>query len=333
MSPTLLSLVIFGAVTCGLLAGYSLLSGLVSRETLQALRRMRRELRPGAGEPAAPSPLFKNPEQLSLDPEPAPARAAPRSDVLPLVRPRAGLRPRLETLLAQADVPVSLRQLLTFAAGLGLALGVAGTLFRGPLLGAGAAAVGAVAPLLAVHFRRKARREKLLTSLPNAFGLMARVLRADNSVPQALQAVADTVEGPLAAEFARCQKQQSLGIRPEVTFHEMAERTGLLEVRIFVSAMLIQRQAGGNLSEMLERLAALIRDRVRLRKQVRTLTAEGRLQGLTLLLLPFLVFGALMFINRPYAEVLLEHPSLLAATAAVMGVGVVWIRKIVNFDF
>ena len=112
----------------------------------------------------------------------------------------------------------------------------------------------------------------------------------------------------------------------------LARRTGLLEIKIFVLAMLIQQQAGGNLSEMLERLAGLVRDRLRLRRQVRTLTAEGRLQGLTLLVLPVLVFAALLVINRKYAEVLLQHPSLIAATLTAMGVGVLWIRRIVNFD-
>src|SRR5438477_642281 len=79
-------------------------------------------------------------------------------------------------------------------------------------------------------------------------------------------------------------------------------------------------------------VGVLVRDRLRIRKQVRTLTAEGRLQGTTLLVLPFLVFGVLMAINRKYAEVLLDHPSLLLATGAVMVVGVLWIRKIIDFD-
>src|SRR5262249_11008316 len=136
--------------------------------------------------------------------------------------------------------------------------------------------------------RRKARREKILTQLPNTFDLMARVLRSGQSVAQALQAVTDTFDGPLAAEFAACLHQQNLGIRPEGSFHAMARRTGILEVRIFVMALLIQRQTGGNLSEVLERLAGLVRERLRLRGRVRTLTAEGRMQGLTLLVLPFL---------------------------------------------
>jgi tight adherence protein B len=97
-------------------------------------------------------------------------------------------------------------------------------------------------------------------------------------------------------------------------------------------ALLIQRQVGGNLSEVLERLAMLIRSRLRLRNQVRSLTAEGRLQGLTLLVLPFLLFGTMMVVNRTYTQVLFEHVPLLIATGVSMLVGALWIRKIVNFE-
>jgi tight adherence protein B len=234
--------------------------------------------------------------------------------------------------VAQAGLRITAGQLLLITAGLGLALGAAGAWLRGPLTGLLGAAGGAAAPLLAVHARRNARREKFQAQLPNAFDLMARVLRAGQSVPAALQAVADSLSGPVATEFGDCQKRQSLGLRPEVTFQELAERTGILEVRIFVMALLIQRQVGGNLAEVLERLAGLVRERQRLRLRVRSLTAEGRLQGLTLLVLPFVLFGALLFVNRSYAEVLFDHVGLLAATGAWMGVGVLWIRRIVNFE-
>src|SRR5438270_12886169 len=112
----------------------------------------------------------------------------------------------------------------------------------------------------------------------------------------------------------------------------MAERTGILEVRIFVMAMLIHRQDGGNLSEVLERLASLIRTRLRLRKQIRTLTAEGRLQGWTLLVLPFMVFAAMLVLNRDYAMTLPDHTRLLAAMGISMLLGMLWIGKIVNVD-
>jgi tight adherence protein B len=327
---SLLSLVMFAAVTVGLAAGGYALSALL-RDSSRVRQRVDDEFRKGQDESAGRSALFKNLDEFDLDRLAAGARFDP-AEASPAPRAPRGLRGRLGVLLEQADLRMAPDQLLGLTAGLGLALGLLGVLFRGPLLGVPLAAGGAASPLLWVHLKRKARRERLLAQLPGAFDLMSRVLRAGQSVPQALQAVADAFEPPIAGEFAGCQKRQSLGLRPEVTFREMAERTGILEMRIFVMAMLIQRQAGGNLSEVLDRLSAMIRDRIRIRRQVKTLTAEGRLQGLTLVVLPMLMFGVMMVINRKYAEVLLEHTSLLAATGVSMGVGVLWIRRIVNFE-
>ena len=96
---------------------------------------------------------------------------------------------------------------------------------------------------------------------------------------------------------------------------------------------MVQQQTGGNLSEMLEKLSTIIRDRYRIRAQVRTLTAEGRLQAAVLLGLPPGMFLIMFLLNRSYATILLEHPSLIYATLVSEGLGALWIRKIVNFDF
>src|SRR5437868_15342558 len=103
-------------------------------------------------------------------------------------------------------------------------------------------------------------------------------------------------------------------------------------MRIFVMAMMIQRQVGGNLSEVLDRLAGLVRERSPLRGQIRTLTAEARMQAAILLVLPFFLYLAMRTVNRAYADELLQHQGLLAATAATMTLGTLWIRKIVNFE-
>jgi tight adherence protein B len=215
---------------------------------------------------------------------------------------------------------------LSVAAGLGVGW------FGGRIFGAFAALVAAAIPPIYVHWMWNARQEKYLKQLPSAFELMARVIRAGQSVPQSLQAVADAFDDPLASSFQTCLQKQNLGMRPEVAFQTMAETSGIIEMRIFAMAMVIQRQTGGNLSDVLERLAGLVRARLKLRQQVRTLTAEGRLQGGTLVVLPFVVFFVLMFINRGYVEVLFEHVPLLVATLCSMGIGVLWIRKIVNID-
>jgi len=348
VDSTVLSLLAFVAVALGVTAGYQILVGLVYRDGSRVRQRLGSEF---SREQAPKLALFKNLDDLPsaadefadfrpaarpTDGFPDPAAAGRTADPAgPSVARRkvSNLDARLKAHLDQAGVSLSVRQALAGLAGVALFLGVIGWWARGPLAAAVAATAGVAIPAAVVNARRNARREQLLGLLPKAFELMARVLRAGHSVPQALQAVADTFDGPLAAEFARCQQQQTLGLRPEITFQDMANRIGLLEMRIFVMAVLIQRQTGGNLSEMLERLATLLRDRLRLRRQVRTLTAEGRLQGMTLSVLPFLMFTAMMFVNREYAEVLLHQAPLLAATVASIGLGMLWIRSIVNFDF
>lgn len=322
---------VFSLVTSSLVGAYLVLAGYLYPDASRVKRRLADEF--AKDQPAiAPSTLYKNLDPIKIEPgqalpDPlAPERTPARAPAHP------GVRERLSTLLDQANLALTVNHLLAAGATLGFLLGALGTWLGGLLVGLPMAAVGAVVPLLYVLGRRKARREKYLRQMPGAFDLMARVIRAGQSVPQAFQAVAETFEDPLSSEFSKCQKQQSLGLRPELCFQELMERSGIVEMRIFTMAIVIQRQSGGNLSDLLERLAGLVRARLRLRQQVRTLTAEGRMQGWTLVVLPFLVFGVMLAINRAYAEVLLDHKALLAAMVALMGLGILWIRRIVNFE-
>jgi tight adherence protein B len=114
---------------------------------------------------------------------------------------------------------------------------------------------------------------------------------------------------------------------------DLARRTGLLEVKIFVTAIIVQQQTGGSLAEMLDRLAHVIRQRHRTRGQIRTLTAEGRLQAIILLALPVVLFFGFLVLLPDYESKLLEHPSLIVTTLSFELIGALWIRKIVNFDF
>jgi tight adherence protein B len=282
------------------------------------------------------SSLFKGVTQLDFNalgaPRRSPGRPSQAEATLPAPEEK-GLRGKLETLVEQSALNVTLKQIAYVSAGAALVLAVAGAVAQGALFAVLGLLAGAGGPLSYVYLRRKARRHKFLMQLPDAFDLMARVLRAGHSVPQAFQAVADTFEQPVAGEFATCQEQQNLGLLPEFTFRDLARRADVLEMKIFVMAMLVQRQTGGNLSEVLERLAQLVRDRVRLRNHVRTLTAEGRLQAVVLLVLPLFMFFVMRFINRAYTDVLLDHTGLLAGVGVAMALGASWIRKIVNFDF
>jgi tight adherence protein B len=308
-------LAVFLLVTAALVALFLAGTGSPRRGSQGAAQRMRDEFQPA--DKAAPVPLYKDAHKISLAPAPE-GPAAHRRPTLAALR----------DLLDQADVPFTVGQVLAASALLGLGGGLAGAAFLGAW-GAGAALLAGV-PVLLLVLRRRARQESFLRQLAPAFELMARVMRAGQSVPHALEAVAEAFQPPLATEFARCEHQQKLGLRPEVAFREMAQRLGCLELRIFVMALLIQRQTGGSLCDVLERLAVLIRARLRLRRQIQTHTAEGRLQGLTLVVLPFILFAAIYAINRPYAEILLRRPGLLAATGSCMLFGVLWIRKILR---
>jgi len=330
VSFPLVLLLIFLAASLGLAAGYSIWSDLARRDQSRALERVGDEFRKPSAAPGPPSRLFKN---LPLPPDPPGYLNAQPADA-PIPGPEAaGARARFEAMVAQSGLRVRSRHVLLASGAAALLLGTAGGIVGGFLLCAAGFAAGAGAPCAYVWLRRKARRDKFLRQLPDAFDLMARVMRAGHSVPQAFQSVADTFEQPIAGEFASCSEQQNLGLLPEVAYRELAQRTGILEMKIFVMAMLIQRQTGGNLSEVLERLAALVRERVRMRSRIRALTAEGRLQAVVLLVLPFVMFLVMRVVNRRYADVLLEHPSLIGGMLAMMALGALWIRKIVNFDF
>lgn len=331
MSLPLLFVLVFLAASAGIAAGYSVWRDMFQHDSSRARRRMESEFSRPEMKPATRTSLFKNVNQFDLNdivPEHLPGSDAPQPEA-----ERSDWRSRLQTMLMQSGLPLTLPQLASISGGAALLGMVTGMFVHGFILaGIGGVALG-LAPLFYVRYRLKARHDRLLTQLSSAFDLMARVLRSGHSVPQSFQAVADTFEPPIAGEFARCQEQQNLGLLPEVTYRDLARRTGVLEIKIFVMAMMIQRQTGGNLSEVLERLAALVRERVRLRNHVRTLTAEGRMQAVVLLMLPPIMFLVMRFINRPYADVLLDHTSLLALMLASMAVGALWIRKIIRFDF
>ena len=158
-------------------------------------------------------------------------------------------------------------------------------------------------------------------------------MRAGQTISQALQSVAYESSGPAGVEFGYAYEQQNLGLSPEAAMRELARRNGLLELKIFVLAVMVHRQMGGNLADLLDKLAMIIRDRYRVRGTIRSMTAEGRLQAAILLALPPLLLLAITLINRPYAIVLYQHPNLLAGMFAFMVGGAVWMRKIVNFDF
>lgn len=245
-----------------------------------------------------------------------------------------GLGDRLQEMIDQAGMRTSSERVLLVAAGVGLFGAVlVGLPLQSPLGAVIGGLLLAPIPIIVVQVRRNRRLEAMRAQLPDCFDLMGRILRAGQTLPQALQSVAEEFSQPVAGEFSYCNEQQNLGLAPELAFRDLARRTGLIEIKVFVLAMLVQRQTGGNLAELLEKLGSIVRDRYRMRGKIQSLTAEGRLQAIILLGLPIVVFLAMLVLNRSYAMKLFDHPSLLIGVVISMAFGALWIRKIINFDF
>jgi tight adherence protein B len=248
-------------------------------------------------------------------------------------RKKKTLSARLDALVEQSGVRMTPPQLsaislLLAVAGLATGLAIHGLLLAIPL-----SLLLAAAPFAYLHVVRQRRLERLRAQLPDALDLMSRVLRSGQTITQAMQAVAEEFQPPVSAEFGYCSDQQNLGVSADLALRDLAERTGLLEVRILVLGLRVHRQTGGNLTELLEKLASLVRERYRIRGKIKALTAEGRLQALILLGLPPFMYGLLLFLSRDYALQLLDHPRLILGSLLGMVVGAAWIRRIVNFDF
>ena len=321
MNPILLLILTFGAGIAVVAAAYSILSDLYFRDRSRVSDRIDDEFRKRQRERARKALVFKDLSRFAAD-------AGGDLEAPP------DLRMRLHAMVEQSGLDLTVQQLLTIAVAAGLGCGLLGGLARqSVLVAAVAATVGVGAPLAYVQFKRKARLEKLLSQLPDTFDLMSRVVRAGQTMSQALQAVADEFAQPVAGELSYVYEQQNLGLSPEVTMRDLARRTGLLEVKIFVTAVIVQQQTGGSLAELLDKLSQIIRQRYRTRGQIKTLTAEGRMQAIILLALPIVMFFGFLITMPEYESKLLEHPVLIWTTLSFELLGALWIRKIVNFDF
>lgn len=321
MNPALLSLFTFLAVILAVVGVYSLLSDLFLRDRERVRRRIGEQFQSRQHERARKSLLAKDFD--GVDGELAEGRPG-----------KMNMRDRVQTMLVQSGLPFGVGQLLAYCAGAAALAGLAGGVLQRSIVVALVCAVaGAVLPLIYVHIKRNSRLESLRRQLSDAFDLMARILRAGQSMPQAMQGVAKDFPSPIAEEFAFSFEQQNLGLAPEISLRDLARRTGLIELNIFVVAVLVQRQVGGNLSEILEKLARVVRERYRIRGVIKGLTAEGRLQALVLMALPPFLFVLMLVVNREYAATLLDAPALLGGMLLFQGIGALWIRKIVNFDF
>jgi tight adherence protein B len=264
-----------------------------------------------------------------------------RSAILesPWLRPLAARMPALqdaELLLQQSQVKWSLPTLILLSVGTAVALGISAvTLTRSILVSLPFVVIGAALPTMYVRWRRNRRLNLFEELLPESIDLVGRALRAGHPLSSGFKMAADDGPEPVASELRRVFEEQRFGLPLQDSLLGMADRINLVDVRILVTAILIQREVGGNLAEILDNLSAVVRARFTIRRQIKVYTAQGRMTGYLLALLPFMLFGLLYTINPEYMSVLFTDPigKILVGVALVMQLaGFFWIRKIVNIE-
>jgi len=243
---------------------------------------------------------------------------------------------RLDRLLKQADSPMRVGELLLFSlvfAALGFAVGL--WIGRSPISGVVGAFLAGSLPIVNVVRRKRKRVKLFVEQFPDALDLMTSALRAGHAFTGAIQMVGEEMPDPLAVEFKDTFDEQNLGLSLKEALFNLTERIDSIDLKFFVIAMVIQRETGGNVAEILEKISYTIRERFKILGQLRALTAEARLSGIVLALLPICVGLILLLINPSYVLFLFkDHVGnfMLGTALALQVIGYIWIRRIVNIE-
>ena len=320
MPAALIPLMTFTAILLAAYGIFSVISDVFLKDRTRLTQRVDEQFRLRQRQRAEKSILFKDLSQFAAE-----LASEPRETKT--------ISQRFLDMIDQSGLDITATRVLVTAAIMGVATGLVVGLLQGPILGPIAALLAFPLPILRIHLKRNARLQKMRKQLPDAFDLMGRVIRAGQTMSQAMLAVVDEFEPPISIEFNLCYEQQNLGLPIDEAYQDLARRTNLVEIKIFVMASMVQRQTGGNLAELLEKLSVILRDRFRIQGVVKALTAEGRMQALVLMGLPPLLFFMMFAMNPAYMRNLMEYPKVIALTVGLEALGGLWIRKIVNFDF
>jgi len=247
---------------------------------------------------------------------------------------RLPLAKRLDRVLQQADVrsPLGFFILLTIFLAL---IGFLGTslLTKNYALSMIMAVVLGGIPVFYVRWRKEQRMKKFQRQFPDALELIARALRAGHAFSSGMKLAADEFDDPLGTEFGGTLDEINFGVSVPDALKNLSSRVDYPDLRYFVVSVLVQRETGGNLAEIIESIAHLIRERFKLQGRIRVLSAEGKLSAIILLILPFLVVLALRFVNPDYIETLITDPigRVMAAVGAIwMIIGVFVMRRMIQ---
>jgi len=242
--------------------------------------------------------------------------------------------PALSDYLEQADVPMRPSKFIflcvsCFAAGVVLCILSPAPLLLAPVVGIAFAGL----PIAWLSFKRKKRLDQFGEQLPGALELLSRSLRAGHSLNAGFGLIASETEAPLAREFGRAFEEQNFGIPLDEAIENMAKRVPNMDLRFFATAVILQRQTGGDLAEILDKISRLIRERLQILGQIRALTGEGRMSGVVLLALPPVLFVVMLKLNNEYVMTLFRDPIgryMLIGGLITQFIGALVIKKIIT---
>jgi len=242
----------------------------------------------------------------------------------------------LASLIEQAGSTTTPSALILVSLGVGVVVGgLAGLLVRQAIAVPIAGAIGAMAPGLWLRHRRGVRLRRFEEQFPEALDLLSRAIRAGHAFQSAMGMVAGELRDPVGPEFKKMFDQQNYGLPLRDALNELTLRVPLLDVRFFVTAVLIQRDTGGNLAEILDNLAHVVRERFKILRQVRVHTAHGRFTAWVLLGLPAALAVALQVINPEHMQLLFEErmgQMMILAAVVMETVGYFWIRNVIRIE-
>ncbi len=249
-----------------------------------------------------------------------------------LVRIQAALQ--LKRMLDQADLHITPSRLIMFSGMAGLLGAMAVAMISISILAmAGAGLFAASLPFVHGWWKRKKRFDAFLENLPDALDLMSRSLSAGHAFPEALHMVSTEMPEPIATEFRKTYEEQNLGLSLKLAMENLTDRIPLLDLKMCVTAVMIQRETGGNLAEILEKVAYTIRERFRIMGDLKTLTTSSRLSAWLLCALPIFVTFVITAMNPEYMSILWkDHRGhyLIAAALFLQLTGMLIIRKILD---
>ena len=241
---------------------------------------------------------------------------------------------RLKKMIDQADVNVTVMRLVLFSATAGvLAYLAVSMVSTSRLLMMVIALIAALLPVTHIYMKRKKRLHRFLQLLPDALDLMSRGLSAGHAFTESLQMVSTEMPEPIASEFRKTYDEQNLGLSLKLALENLIERVPLLDLRMCVTAVMIQRETGGNLSELLEKVAHTIRERFRIMEDLKTLTLSSRWSAWLLCALPIFLAVYITTMNPGYMDVMWLDPrghKLLAIAAIMQILGMLMVQKIMK---